>query len=75
MGLGNLQNNLNSVKLLLLGHHQNHQKFEKGHLGVAFLVLFLDFPCLYLCELWIFLSTNRDLVCGSIKLQYMIIFG
>jgi hypothetical protein len=45
MGLGNLENNLNFVRLLLLGHHRNHQKFEKGHLGVAFLVIF-----------WIFLA-------------------
>ena len=40
MGYENLGNNLDFVRLLLLGHHQNHQKFEKGHLRVAFLVLF-----------------------------------
>ena len=39
MSLRNLENNLDSVKLLLLSHHLSHQKFEKGHLGVAFLVL------------------------------------
>ena len=74
IGLGNLGNNLNSVRLLLLGHHQNHQKFEKRHLRVAFLVLFLDFSWLYLCGLWIFWSTNGDPICGSSKLQSEIIF-
>jgi hypothetical protein len=44
MDLGNLENNLNSVRLLHLDHHQNHHRCEKGHLGVAFLVLF--FICL-----------------------------
>jgi hypothetical protein len=48
MGLENLGNNLNSVRLLLLGHYQNHHKFEKEHLGVAFLVLFWIFhACIY----------------------------
>jgi hypothetical protein len=49
MGLGNLENNLNSGRLLLLGHHRSHQKLEKGHLRVAFLVIswiFLACICL-----------------------------
>jgi hypothetical protein len=38
MDLGSLEINVEFLSLLLkrLGHHQNHQRFEKEHLVVAF---------------------------------------
>jgi hypothetical protein len=32
MDFENLGNNLDFEKLELLGHHQNHHRFERGHL-------------------------------------------